>query len=104
MRCECGTRIHRNAKFCRGCGAAVQFSERPTAVAEVKDYAVDLLSEGRSVVKEAGQLAKQGVKSDMGKSVATCAALGAIIAIPIPFVGSALGASVGAVIGAIRKL
>jgi len=47
--------------------------------------------------------AKEGLKSDMGKSIATCAALGAVIAMPIPFVGSALGASVGAIIGAVRK-
>jgi hypothetical protein len=104
MRCECGTRIQRKAKYCSGCGAVVEVSEKPTAVAEAKDYAADVLSEGRTVVKEAGRLAKEGMKSDMGKSVATCAALGAIIAIPIPFVGSAFGASVGAVIGAIRKL
>jgi len=47
--------------------------------------------------------AKDGVRSDMGKSIAMGAVAGALIATPIPFVGTALGASIGALFGAWKK-
>ncbi|WP_174293172.1 hypothetical protein [Sphingomonas bacterium] len=38
----------------------------------------------------------------LGKSMAKWAALGAVIAIPLPFVGPIIGATVGAGIGYVR--
>ncbi len=104
MRCAaCNERIAFKAKFCGNCGAAAPVPSNEAA-AEAKDYATDVLSEGKIVAKEAAQLAKTGLKSDVGKSVAACAAVGAIVAVPIPFVGPVLGAAVGAGIGLFRKI
>ena len=106
MRCnECNERISLKAKFCGACGAPVAPNEGPsTAISETKEYAKDVLAEGKIVAKEAALMAKNGLKTDIGKSVAACAAVGAVIAVPIPFVGPVLGAAVGASIGLFRKI
>ena len=41
-------------------------------------------------------------KPELGKSMAKWAALGAVVAIPVPFVGPILGAAVGAGVGYFR--
>jgi hypothetical protein len=105
MRCvKCDSRIGRKAKFCAQCGTDAPAREPNGAAAEAKDFAKDVFIEGTTVAKEAAQLAKEGIKSDVGKSVAACAALGAVIAVPIPFFGPLLGAAVGAGVGLIRKI
>ena len=78
------------------CGAAAPERDTNNTAAEAKEYAKDVLAEGKVVAKEAAQAAKVGLKSDVGKSVAVCAAIGAVVAVPIPFVGPVLGAAVGA--------
>jgi hypothetical protein len=112
MKCvTCDFEISDGAKFCSECGIpvdSVATSALPapaggrakTAVARTAKVVGSTATE---TVKVIGSTAKEGLRSDMGKSIATGAALGAVIAMPIPFVGSALGASVGAIIGAVRK-
>jgi len=105
MNClKCNERIAFKAKFCGHCGAAAPEREVSGRAGEAKEYAKDVLSEGKIAAREAAQLAKTGLKTDVGKSVAACAALGAVIAVPIPFVGPLLGAAVGAGIGLVRKI
>ena len=105
MRCStCNERIGFKAKFCGHCGSAAPERDTSDSVAEAKGYVRDVLAEGKVVAKEAAGAAKNGLKTDVGKSVAACAAIGAVVAVPIPFVGPVLGAAVGAGIGLIRKI
>src|SRR4051794_24538183 len=104
MNCDgCGKRMSATAKFCSECGAA-----RADRTASGKKEVVIKVakSAGRSVTgatRFISETAKDGVRSDMGKSIALGAIVGAVIASPIPFVGTTLGASVGALIGAWKK-
>jgi hypothetical protein len=105
MKCvHCNERVPFKAKFCGNCGTAAPARGRSETAVEAKEYASDLLAEGKVAAKEAAQLAKVGLKSDVGKSVAACAAIGAVVAVPIPFVGPILGAAIGAGIGLVRKI
>ncbi len=112
MNCAyCDSNFESEANFCSNCGAATGDKEGVVASSsrarQIKDATAKTARVAGSTAVETakfvGSTAKEGLKSDMGKSIATCAALGAVIAMPIPFVGSALGASVGAIIGAVRK-
>jgi hypothetical protein len=105
MRCEaCDQRISFKAKFCGNCGAAAVERDTNKTVAEAREYAKEVLAEGRTIAKEATEAGKRGLKTETGKSVAACAAIGAVVAVPIPFVGPILGAAVGAGIGFVRKV
>jgi predicted amidophosphoribosyltransferase len=105
MRCaECNERLSMRAKFCAQCGAAAPQHAAEGVAAEAREYAKEMLAEGKIVAGEAVQATKAGIKTDVGKSVATCAAIGAVVAIPIPFVGPIFGAAVGAGIGFLRKI
>jgi hypothetical protein len=92
------------AKFCAQCGTPAPEYGAEGIAAEAKEYAKDVLAEGKIVAGEAVQATKAGIKTDVGKSVATCAAIGAVVAIPIPFVGPIFGAAIGAGIGFLRKI
>jgi len=112
MICECGTRAKRGAKFCVECGANVTAnlaSEAPigTKTSSKKDriarVAIDAGHTAYGAAKFVSEAAKEGVRSEMGKSIAMGAVAGALIALPLPVVGPALGASIGALFGAWKK-
>lgn len=52
-----------------------------------------------SVVDETAILSKKVIRSDLVNDVAPFAAIGALIAVPIPLVGPAIGAAMGAALG-----
>ena len=101
---SCNDRINTKAKFCGQCGAPAPEHHLEGTAAIAKEYAREMLAEGKVVAAEAVQATIAGMKTDVGKSVATCAAIGAIVAVPIPLVGLILGAAVGAGTGYLRKL
>jgi hypothetical protein len=105
---ECNSRVAVKAKFCSHCAAPTnQEVGASGALARAKRKAVGTVmiagETAKGSAKFVGSTAKEGLQSEMGKSIAMGAALGAVIAMPIPFIGSAFGASVGAIIGAVRK-
>ena len=105
MKCtKCESNFSIRAKFCGQCGEPAPQHGKSGVAAEAKEYAMDLVTEGKVVAKEAVDATKVGMKTEMGKSVAACAALGAVIALPIPLVGPLFGATVGAIFGVIRKI
>lgn len=106
MKCgDCGGELLETAKFCSECGSKVADADRDASEPEgngsktalVKQYAVD-------VTHEAAELSKTALKSDLGKKIAAGAAIGAVVAIPVPFIGPGLGAVVGAGVVAFRRL
>jgi hypothetical protein len=75
-----------------------------TAERPAPDAASDDLRAARVFVEDAAQSAVAAVKSDLGTSMAKGAAIGALISIPVPFVGLIGGAVVGAGVAAYKKL
>jgi len=102
MKCPaCDASAPKGARFCPSCGGSMTetASERPTP-----DAAADDLHAARVFVEDAAQSAVTAVKSDLGSSMAKGAAIGALISIPVPFVGLIGGAVVGAGVAAYKKL
>lgn len=66
-----------------------------------RDHAAQALS---VATNEAGKLATSVARAPLTKDVATYAAAGAVIAIPLPFIGSAIGAAAGAALGLWRNM
>ena len=64
---------------------------------EIGRQAVDL-------ARQASEQAKANIPNVLGRNVAVGAAAGAIVAIPIPFVGPVLGAVIGAGLGYLRTV
>lgn len=105
MQCQCGHESAPGANFCSCCGARLSKSggARVTLSKRGNVPIRQAAEQARRVGKAAVGAVAEGLRSDIGKSVAAGAALGALIAVPIPFVGPALGAAVGAAMGAFRK-
>ena len=105
MTCQkCNATTQETDKFCHQCGRPVNRTAPTTQREAVKKGAADIIAEGKVAAGEAFELGKKGIKTDMGKSVAACAVLGAAVAAPLPLVGPVLGGVVGGAIGFIRKL
>lgn len=66
-----------------------------------RDRMASVLAAG---AEEAGQLAKSVARTPLTKDVASYAAIGAAVALPLPVVGPAIGAAVGAGLGLFRNL
>jgi cytosine/adenosine deaminase-related metal-dependent hydrolase len=64
---------------------------------EIGRQAVDL-------ARQASEQAKANIPNVLGRNVAVGAAAGAIVALPIPFVGPVLGAVIGAGLGYLRTV
>lgn len=95
----CGTDLPSTANFCPDCGA------RQTESATHWRSAADAdLHAARVFAEDARHRATGAPDSTLGASIAKGAAIGAVAAIPIPFVGPITGAVVGAGIAAYRKL
>jgi hypothetical protein len=99
---DCQSASSREAKFCMNCGAALPVSENVDCLAEAKFFiseaADDIVTVGREVVGSASEI----VENDLTKKMMAGAALGAVAVLPIPVVGWAAGAAVGAGIVAYR--
>jgi len=102
MKCPaCDASAPKGARFCPSCGGSMTAtaSERP-----MLDAAADDLHAARVFVEDAAQSAVAAVKSDLGTSMAKGAAIGALVSIPVPFIGMIGGAVVGAGVAAYKKL
>ncbi len=95
--CGCGAELAENAKYCGQCGTAVeQFSgvnflrQAKTVACQAAD---DIIDGGESIVT-----------SDLGQKMAAGAAVGALCVAPIPIIGWAAGAAVGAGLVAFKHL
>ena len=95
MDCKCGATLPIEAKFCSECGTRVATSEaKGLKFGTVEVLSADKAEQAKRVGRVAAGAVASGLKTDMGKSMAAGAALGAVIALPIPFVGPAFGAAV----------
>jgi len=101
MKCPvCDANAPKGARFCPSCGASMtETAERPTP-----DATSDDLRAARVFAEDLAQRSIAVAKSDLGTSMAKGAAIGALISIPVPFVGLIGGAVVGAGVAAYKKL
>ena len=101
---ECRTEVPDTNKFCHECGTRLI---APTA-AEKRRAALQqagaVAREGGKAVQQGARLAKKGLETQRGRSVAACAAIGAAAGTVLPVVGTGFGAVVGAAAGYFRKL
>ena len=95
----CGHDLQSVANFCPSCGT--KQTESATHWRTVSD--ADLRA-ARVFAEEARHRATGTSDSTLGATIAKGAAIGAVAAIPIPFVGPITGAIVGAGIAAYTKL
>ncbi|WP_128892388.1 zinc ribbon domain-containing protein [Erythrobacter sp. HKB08] len=105
MNCRhCETELDEAAKFCSECGRKVIAGTPASRREALAKHARSVLDEGRVAAGDGIELAKEGIKTPTGKSVAACAAIGAAAGAAIPLVGTVTGAGIGAFIGLVRKL
>ena len=97
----CGHDLESGANFCAKCGASVTES-----ATHYRTTADDDLRAARVFAEDARHRATGSGSSEstLGASIAKGAAIGAVAALPIPFVGPITGAIVGASIAAYTKL
>lgn len=101
---DCHAQIAPSDKFCHECGARLL----PMTAAEKRRAALRqaqaIAREGGRAAQQGAKLAKKGLKTQRGRSVAACAAIGAAAGSVLPVVGTGLGATIGAAAGFMRKL
>ena len=95
----CGHDLESVANFCPSCGAKQTESATP-----YRTTAEDDLRAARVFAEDARHRATGTSNATLGASMAKGAAIGAVAALPIPFVGPITGAIVGAGIAAYTKL
>ncbi|MEG3147480.1 zinc ribbon domain-containing protein [Sphingomonas sp. RT2P30] len=95
----CGHTLESGANFCSACGA-----KQAESATHWRTTADDDLRAARAFSEDARQRATGSGDSSLGARMAKGAAIGAVAAIPIPFVGPITGAIVGAGIAAYTKL
>jgi hypothetical protein len=59
----------------------------------------DIGKKAKSVADEAVETSRNVLQTELGKNMAVAAGIGAVIAIPVPFIGPLFGAIVGAGVG-----
>ncbi len=92
----CGHNLESGANFCSACGA-----KQTESATTWRTTADDDRHAARTFTEDARQRTSD---STLGASIARGAAIGAVAALPIPFVGPITGAIVGAGIAAYAKL
>lgn len=94
---SCGAALGDGARFCSNCGAAVASVDGFQFARDVKDAACNA----------AGDIiggAEKVVTDPLSKKIAAGAAVGAVMAAPLPIIGWAAGATIGAGLVAIKHL
>jgi hypothetical protein len=94
---QCGTELAAHAKFCSQCAAPVAGTSGADILRKAKTYACDAADD---IVEGGTDL----VTSPLGKRMAAGAAVGALVAAPLPIVGWVAGATVGAGLVAFRQI
>jgi predicted RNA-binding Zn-ribbon protein involved in translation (DUF1610 family) len=94
---SCGSELTEGAKFCAQCGTAVEAQSGTDILRKAKTVACDAADD---MIEGGSDL----VHSDLGKKMAAGAAVGALVAAPIPIVGWAAGATIGAGLVAFRNI
>ena len=101
---ECNAPVDATDRYCHDCGARLL----PVTAAEKRRAALKqaqaVAREGSKAVRQGGKLAKKGLETRRGRSVAACAAIGAAAGSVLPVVGTISGATLGAAAGFFRKL
>jgi hypothetical protein len=101
---NCGAATSSTDRFCHSCGARLI---APTAAEKRRaafEQAKAVAEEGGKAVRQSAALAKKGLKTQRGRSVAACAAIGAAAGSVLPVIGTISGATLGAAAGYFRKL
>jgi hypothetical protein len=94
---QCGAEMAEGANFCSQCGSAVAPTSGADVLRKAKTYACDAADD---MIEGGTDL----VTSKLGKKMAAGAAVGALVAAPIPIVGWAAGATIGAGLVAFRQI
>jgi hypothetical protein len=90
IRCpRCDAAVYDDAAFCHTCGTSLARDEHPSRGTVVREFAAGAL-------RQADKGAREIMKNPTAQKVAGTAALGAGIAIFVPFVTIAAGATLGA--------
>jgi len=97
---ECGVTLGTGARFCSRCGAAVLSSagaDDPNIFRQAKSLACeaadDMIDAGTEIAT-----------SDLGAKMVAGAAVGALVAAPLPIIGWAAGATIGAGLVALKQV
>jgi hypothetical protein len=94
---NCGAEAADGANFCAQCGRALGRSSGVDVIRKAKTYACDAADD----IIDGGE---QIVTSPVSKKIAAGAAVGALVAAPLPIVGWAAGATIGAGLVAFKHL
>ena len=101
---NCQAQTSATDRYCHDCGARLlpvtAAEKRRAALAQAQAVA----REGSKAVQQGGRLAKKGLQTRRGRSVAACAAIGAAAGSVVPVFGTISGATLGAAAGFFRKL
>jgi len=100
---NCRAAVQPTDRFCHACGTRLI---APTAAEKRREALRQAAAVAREGAKAAGQgarLARKGLATQTGQSVAACAALGAAAGAVVPLVGPAVGATIGAGVGFARR-
>ncbi len=105
MKCPaCGIGAPNGARFCSRCGASMT-AAAPDLEQPIPAAASDAdLRAARVFAEDAAQRRAAAPRDSLGASMAKGAAIGAVVAIPVPFIGSIAGAIVGAGVAAFKTL
>ena len=94
---QCGAEMAEAANFCAQCGSAASPTSGVDVLRKAKTYACDAADD---MIEGGNEL----VTSKLGKKMAAGAAVGALVAAPIPIVGWVTGATIGAGLVAFRQI
>ena len=92
MRCaNCGTELPTVANYCPSCGANCWLGGAAGAG--------EAAATARPIGEPAWTAARAALATPKGKSIAAHAAIGAVVAVPLPVIGPLAGALVGGAVG-----
>lgn len=105
MHCpECSAKTNNSDKFCHHCGIRLAPVTAADKRQEAMRQAKAVAKEGGRAARQGAKFAKKGLKTQRGRSVAACAAIGAAAGSVLPVIGTGFCATVGAAAGFFRKL
>jgi uncharacterized membrane protein YvbJ len=102
---QCGFNINEGSKFCSECGSALTAPESRVASPPSSETTASLVRDfAAGTMRQIDETGRSALKSDLGKKMAAGAAIGAVAAAAIPFIGWATGAVAGAGFIAYQRL